>query len=259
MKHFFFDLDGTLFENNNGFDGQAIAILKLIEKSGAKYSFTTGRAKMYVDYLLGENDKIECDPVTVSYGEGGLVLNFADRRTILEKPFHDEDVESFLNDEKLIKYLFFMTDTCMTSRGAILENTSSAYPVWRQGESLERVWMMHLRHISQELFDYIVKTYDFKICKNYGGTDLNVDVGPKDISKGKALELVIEDLNLDRKEVFVFGDSYNDISNFEVEGVFSVAMYKSLDKLKDRANYVLNEEESLLRVVANILDGGLGH
>jgi len=255
MKHFFFDLDGTLFENNNGFDDQAMAILSLIEDSGNVYSFTTGRAKMYVDYLLRERD---VSPVTISYGEGGLVEDKVGDRVLLEKCFTKEEVESLMNDEKLKASLFFLTDSCITSIGATFDKESSLYPLWIPQAPLDRVWVMQLRHISQDIFDYVEKSYDLKPCRNYGGDDISIDIGPKGISKGKALKLVIEELELDRKNVFVFGDSYNDLTNFEVEGIFSVAMYKSLDEIKNVASYVLTREEGLVGVVRRIIEGEIG-
>lgn len=72
--------------------------------------------------------------------------------------------------------------------------------------------------------------------------------------KANALRELEEVLEIDKKEVFVFGDSINDIGMFEYADV-SIAVKNALDEVKKRADIVLphtNDEDAVAKYLKEI-------
>ena len=63
-----------------------------------------------------------------------------------------------------------------------------------------------------------------------------MEITNKNITKGKALDLIMEKQNFQNDEVVVFGDSENDVSMFKNKK-YSVAMGNALTYAKQQANY----------------------
>lgn len=63
-----------------------------------------------------------------------------------------------------------------------------------------------------------------------------------DATKGNTLKKLLSYLNIDPKEVLVFGDNYNDISMFQVAG-YSVAMGNSMKEIQTKATFVTKSNE----------------
>ncbi|MGC5301853.1 HAD hydrolase family protein, partial [Escherichia coli] len=57
-------------------------------------------------------------------------------------------------------------------------------------------------------------------------------------SKGQALTTLLDLLNIQPEEAMVFGDNNNDLSDFQLPGVFKVAMGNAIDEIKAAADYV---------------------
>lgn len=72
--------------------------------------------------------------------------------------------------------------------------------------------------------------------------------------KSHAIEEVLEYLNLDKKELIVFGDSHNDIGMFK-KADLSVAVKNAIEELKKEADIVLpytNDEDGVAKFLENI-------
>lgn len=65
----------------------------------------------------------------------------------------------------------------------------------------------------------------------------NIEIMNKDVSKGKACEVLASFYNLSRDEVMCIGDSGNDLSMVEYAGM-GVAMGNASDEVKKAANYI---------------------
>jgi hydroxymethylpyrimidine pyrophosphatase-like HAD family hydrolase len=64
------------------------------------------------------------------------------------------------------------------------------------------------------------------------------DLLNKDCTKGKALNSIINNMNISEEEIAAIGDSYNDISLFESCGL-KIAVSNACDKLKEVADIVV--------------------
>lgn len=68
-----------------------------------------------------------------------------------------------------------------------------------------------------------------------------IEINPLEISKGKSLRLLMEQLEIPKEEVYIFGDGENDLSMMEV--AHSVAMGNALENVKSKCEYVTDDND----------------
>ncbi|WP_035052281.1 Cof-type HAD-IIB family hydrolase [Carnobacterium pleistocenium] len=85
-----------------------------------------------------------------------------------------------------------------------------------------------------------------------------MEITNKDITKGNALELIMENQNIQHDEMVVFGDSENDISMFKNKK-YSVAMGNALSSAKQQANYTTDSHnhEGIYHMLVRLENQGL--
>jgi Cof subfamily protein (haloacid dehalogenase superfamily) len=81
-----------------------------------------------------------------------------------------------------------------------------------------------------------------------------MDVTPLNVSKGRAIQLLMEQLGIHPHEVACIGDSYNDLSMFEVAG-HSFAMRHSDRAIRDKADYVVDDVAEAIEYCLQHLNG----
>jgi hydroxymethylpyrimidine pyrophosphatase-like HAD family hydrolase len=74
---------------------------------------------------------------------------------------------------------------------------------------------------------------------------LAIDVLPKKVSKGTAIQRLLKELPSTELEIYAFGDQMNDHSMFELAD-YSVAMKQGSSALKQQATYVAKTEKGVL-------------
>ena len=65
----------------------------------------------------------------------------------------------------------------------------------------------------------------------------NVEIMKKGSSKGEAVKILAQKLNIKREEIICIGDNENDISMIKFAGL-GIAVANGIDELKRQANYV---------------------
>lgn len=91
----------------------------------------------------------------------------------------------------------------------------------------------YIAFVRQSLVNHpIYERYEFVFSD-----ERKMEVTQKGITKGKALDLLLEKYRIQNDEVAVFGDSENDLSMFH-EKKYSVAMANALPAAKEKANYM---------------------
>lgn len=80
-----------------------------------------------------------------------------------------------------------------------------------------------------------------------------IEITPIEISKGIALKKIMDELNVSKEDVYVFGDGENDLSMLEVG--HSVAMGNALDVVKEKCEYVTlsNDEDGIAHFIEEYL------
>lgn len=80
-------------------------------------------------------------------------------------------------------------------------------------------------------------------------TTLAVEITTKNVSKGASIEKYCEINNINKDDVYVIGDSGNDISMFKKFHEHSFVMKKAPESVKRFSKYVINKFEDLSRYI----------
>lgn len=81
-----------------------------------------------------------------------------------------------------------------------------------------------------------------------------MEIFPRDVNKGSALELICREIGIRREETIAFGDQELDLPLLEAAG-FAVAMGNAIPRLKETADYVTasNNQAGVALALQNLL------
>ena len=105
---------------------------------------------------------------------------------------------------------------------------SSSFNLSRVKDELEKTTNLTITHISKtgKYRDKIIdKEYEY------------LDISPLNVTKGKALEVLSQYLELNKEDILSVGDNINDIDMFRASGI-GAAVNNAYDEVKQVANYV---------------------
>jgi phosphoglycolate phosphatase len=213
IKAFAIDIDGTLTENGNGMIHlPAVSKMRFLEKMGHKVFFVTGRSSLEA-YVLSAFLGI----TRVAIGEnGGVVSRGHSDHTVLGNK-----------------------DLCVKGYEMLKQSISN----------------VDIKPVFPRLSEVVLqRTFDIEEGKNiFKENGLKLDlvdskyafhINELGVNKAKGLDLALEFLNIEPKEVVAIGDSETDIPVFENCG-FSIALGHSDDEVKARANHVVSGKEGV--------------
>lgn len=94
-----------------------------------------------------------------------------------------------------------------------------------------------------------------KRIRTFSSWKYNFEMTNRETSKGIALKVLCEKLNIDLKDVVTVGDNYNDLSMLKISG-YKVAMENAVDNVKSLADQVIksNDEEGVSELLNTLLD-----
>lgn len=229
MKYLASDLDGTLFQHDRTIRKEDIeAILKFKEK-GNKFIVSTGRGlegikeglkdypEVEYDYAIGCNGGVIVDNKNEIIYENKISADIA--KLVFKELLKIEGILIHFDDEELGL-------RCQVERHEVDKSIKIEFPfekVIKRDELLKRdsnYSMIALIVLNRD----IKKAEEIKDLLNERlGDKLEVyrnqffvDIGPKDCSKGNGIKKLSEICDIDIKEISVIGDSYNDLSMFEI-------------------------------------------
>ena len=83
----------------------------------------------------------------------------------------------------------------------------------------------------------------------------NIEITDINAQKGIILEKVITKMGIDKKDVMILGDSFNDYSMFEIFEE-SVAMKNAIPEVKKIAKYITdtNDNQGVAKAIYNVLN-----
>lgn len=242
MKLFVTDLDGTLVEYNNITDENLEGINRL-NASGELLAVATGRAYNSCTFLK-EKYGVKVDYLILL--NGGLIID-KDGKVVHHKEISYNTVKSIITDVKSDDSVISV-ETGYTSyvvHGRYKEDID-----WNglEYENLENIKDKNLSLISLYYPESDIEEVE-KICRlinekysdevvAYRNTCF-IDVVPKGCSKGEGVNYVKERENIDTKDTYAIGDSYNDIPMFKEAG-HSFTFETSEDGVKKEVKYIVN-------------------
>ena len=265
IKWLVFDMDGTLLDDNNQIESKLKDALMECQKNGIKLILASGRSYLrlmkYVDLLKMVENKgflIEVNGMAITPLETG-------KRQVLKRLTRDDytrifefirklDIEiQFNTDDGIYLYL---SDKVYAFKEKIRDakHLPADYP-WTGGawdwfddlrdgypnggmiqnlgclpETLNKMTILQGSDEIEEIFTLFYSEFDGKYEINRTCPRI-IEINPKGINKGNALQKLMSDHGIKSDEVIVFGDGENDVEMFK-QVKYSVAMGNSADYVK---------------------------
>lgn len=246
------DVDGTLYVNQK-IDEKSLEGIKKFREEGNVFLLCTGRNFGGVKHLFEEYD-IEVDGFVLC--NGAIVLN-KDFEAIHNENIDDKTIKSLFEEAKdKSEYNFYFAD----GENLYIIDGYNTHPIISSADLSSK---MNIIRINETEF------YENNYCANIVGIDIKdecvnkaenkkldienkfkdnvsvyrnlsfIDIVPKNTSKGEGISKVLESYGVKEENVFVIGDSWNDLSMFEKYNNSYTFTY-SEDDLKKHANNIVN-------------------
>ncbi len=266
IKAFFSDLDGTLLDNvavfGEGLSVKNIQALKDLSNSGVKVVLASGRnyefAEVYINQEYGFNfDLIGSNGGIIKYNGEIVEQHLADKSKLLEltNTLLNENIVNtflvtsdyqhhFLNVEEEV-YKYFLDSY---KKGYIGYVSNESYLDKLMNNDFPTPLKMVIRTEGYESSEKLIKRLNAQFKDDfdfYGSTDVYIEVMPKGINKGKAVESLCKLYGINLDECAVIGDAQNDIYMFE-KTKHSYVMSHSKNSVKEYANNITEDVASVI-------------
>ena len=261
VKIVFTDLDDTLTYEPGKIDYKNKVIFEKLKNIGIPVVINTGRSLPYVISLCKQF-------LTSNYviaSNGAEVYNYVSKKMLYRSEINEENLRKL--DELIQKYNLLFTANGIERRYSNKTENNTGYifkekPSDISEEKISQVViqsydidsMMHLRKDLQEQTSLKIANKSKNIVE---GKLLYYDVVNSEVSKGKALEILCNNLGIKLERVMAIGDADNDVEMFEKVG-YRVAVANASDKLKEVANYLtLSNKQNGVEIILNELYSNL--
>jgi len=252
------DLDGTIISSNNSISENNIKVIDSLQKRHIPLVICTGKT-----YAISKDICKNLHADFGIFGNGSQIINLSTGDEILRKALTFEEINSCFSvvqnqnlhihaytEDSIIttnlsymdlrNYMLFpdklkieivnsVLDYIKTNNSSILKLVvSSPFSLSNVKEDLEKQTKLTVNHISKTGIykDIIInKEYEY------------LDISPNNVSKGTALQILSDYLNLKKENILSIGDNINDIDMFRVSNI-SAALNNASDEVKKCANYV---------------------
>lgn len=249
MKILASDLDGTLIREQK-ISKKDLEALKKLKQNGHKVIVSTGRTLSGVESVF-KDFPFEYDYLVLC--NGGLVLNKnndAIHEKSIDYTIKDSIINEFYNDGTLLMYYDNGEDTYLINNSSVdtsnlrddfIETFSNKIGIEDARNAKGTYKMMSVFDVSGS----IEKCEDVKnkILEKHGDyveayrNQCFIDIVPKGCSKGNGIMMILEDEKISTDDVYTVGDSFNDVSMFNIT----------------KNSYTFNEAEELVKPHANNL------
>ena len=244
------DLDGTLLNIHGEVSDEGYAVLHALQQQGIHRLISSGRPFYSVQRIFKKPvyDYVSCMNGLEIYEASGKVIYSHD-------PLQAEEINTCMN--LLQKYPMVMSfsdkekfyHTCANWFYIPSILYSGVYALYHKVSGkphyphhLTPVVKIHLQTCEKlcfSSFHFVLKDFVSHLKQeNYSYFFVNskwLEVCPHGVSKGNALHILKQLLNIQDTEVVAIGDGENDLSMFEEAGT-SVAMGNAMKKVKERAD-----------------------
>lgn len=273
------DMDGTLLDNKHKISEENIRAIKKAQQLGVNFTIVTGRDYESVKPFV-ENLDLNCEYIVLSGAEyrdrSGNILS----SITMDKSKAKEVIRLIANEELVVEVF--------TDRGIYVSDRDKFLT-----QMVDIIKLNNLNINPEENFKYskifnnvkdILDVDEFinsdiniyRICTFDKNTDLiarlkekiktidglavsgtffnDIEVNDIEAQKGIILSKVIEKMGIERDEVIVLGDSFNDYSLF-MEFNNSFAMENAIPEIKAIAKYVTdsNENSGVAKAIYKVL------
>lgn len=251
-----FDLDGTLLNSNKEITYETIQALQKLKNKNIQYTIATGR----IDTLARKYQKQIKSNLPIISCNGSLIRDLSNN-TLYKKSLDFDTVKDLVNfyDSNNLNYMLYTeTDILSTPNNPRLKllerlNLSSdpkdKFEVRIINKNIENYsnlsFLKSLTHIDDRKKLLNIETQLNKQFKNLSivsSDEKLLDIMPSGVNKGSALYNLCKILNINKNEVIVFGDNFNDIEmiNFAYA---SIVPSNGEQYIKNMATYVTKSND----------------
>ena len=252
-KMIFCDIDGTLIDDKNVISPIAIQGLQNLINNHPDFHFAliSGRAVAHEKYFYSQ---LGLKPTGyLSGNNGSQIYRLKDNKVIAQWHIPANVAQAIYNEVKVLDKLsgkICMLVSYSDEPLAYVYRPDDTWPIYnvnnilkcRKEFSPNNVLLMTIFHLEEQLPAMLEFLHHFNLTLVPGPNLTAITNGG--VTKRHAIEYVLNSLKVPQNNVAVFGDSKNDISMFEMPGVYSVTYETARDYLKKIACDVVNEPVS---------------
>lgn len=232
----FFDIDGTLLDENKEIPVTTKQAVKQLKSNGVYVAIATGRAPYFFEDI---REELEIDTYVSCNGQFVVF----EGETIYEHPLHRGQLKQLYEetDKDGIPLVFMQEKEMFATVGGhpYIENSlhelGIAYPsVEPNLAGLGETYQGLMFCKEGEEKKYADKYSDFTFLRWH---ELALDILPKGNSKAVGVQKVLEKSGFNKVESFAFGDGLNDIEMLQKVG-YGIAMGNAKEELKMVADFI---------------------
>ena len=251
-KILFFDIDGTLYNSEKKIPQSAKEAIIQARKNGYEIAIATGRAPFMIQPII---DELEIDTYVTFNGQyvvykGEVIFTDgipAEQLTkIIEFGHERNHPVVFIDDSKMIASVEGDSNITIS-----LETLKHPYPIidplfYRSNNVYQTLIFMEEK-------DELLYMEQFPNVKFIRWHEFSCDILPKDGSKARGIQKILDKMNIPLKNVYAFGDGLNDIEMLQTVGI-SVAMGNGHEKAKAVADVIAGhvDEDGLAKVLKEL-------
>ncbi len=247
------DLDGTLFSTDNGKEiikEENIKMLQKFHNLGGQIAIVTGRGSFYSDWV-SKKLGFFCYDLSLN---GAVNSNQVISKEIVLKLLQElkefaKNYSFFLSSKKGKVYALrnkYFLDTFLYIKKREKKYVNKLSKIRFNNKKIKKIIEKNevtkiIIHFKKEENQLLFKEHLKKYLPyfNFYQYKETYEINPKGTSKGIALDNLVKELNLKKDEVFVIGDSKNDVSMFEMFNNSASFSY-SLEEIKEKTKYVVD-------------------
>lgn len=257
------DIDGTLLNSKRELTPVVKEALQKAVQKGVKVVLCTGRPTSGVVDFLEQLDIVSDDQYVITYN-GSLIQTTDGSQSIKEYGLSFKDIQLVKEfaDSVNVPYHFSDKEAMYTTNKDIGKYTVHeaklvSMPLkYRTIEEIKKSKLSAMKAMivdEAEKLDQVIKEIPKSFSKRFfliKSAPYYLEVLHKDATKGNALRVLAEHLNIQMSEVMAIGDNYNDMDMLIVAG-YSVAMGNAVPTLKTAAKYVTdsNDRDGVAKIV----------
>lgn len=257
-KIVFVDLDGTLKDSNKKISMRNKRIFERLADIGIVVVFTTGRP---LSYTISLSKQFSSSNYVIS-SNGAEIYNYSNGNVIYHSRLSRENINKL--KELIKKYQLFFIANCLTQA---YTNKTFDDPGKKIVHSVDEITDLNISQLIVESYDEEVMRLFKNDISGISGIKISnksrsssasdqilfYDITNSDVSKGNAVKILCDYLNIDIKKTMAIGDSDNDIEMLQTVNV-KVAMNNATEALKKEANFITlsNDEEGVAVILERL-------
>ena len=261
IKLIVFDLDGTLLTSKKTIAESSFKIIQKCQKAGIQFCLCSGRSLPGIMPIAKQLDML--DQGFICAMNGAIIQNMNTKAITRSRSFTDEELRVLLQ----ISHQFKLPLTLAEGRRSywylpffkplkhLFPRILSKNQIFNDDHEFRKAV---LSQRTKKLFQIQKQLKSVSTLTSFL-SGLNIlDVVPQGISKGHAVQKIMEQLQLTPEEVLCFGDSQNDVSMFETV-THSIAMGNAIDELKEKALAVTdtNDRDGIAKMIEQYVQNHL--